>query len=431
VEITELNAISGSPLLPPEYEDFTCSGIINVSEEKELQFDDWTPAYLSEETSGTKMYSVKAWTDLNDPQDENPDNDLFSKTIELDYYHDVGIKEVTNPNIYIRPGNQNIKVTIENIGTFPEVDMTCYAEIYEYITNCTNGTLVYEDNITNIDIEQPLGGTKTLIFDDYNFVNEGVYHLYLNLVDDNDNYPDNNQMTYVIGADGTPPTSTHTLNPANPDGDNSWYVSDVTVTLNATDPSIGCDTDGSGVKEIKYTVNNIPGNIPGDYGKFKIYNDGNNIQVQYWAVDNVGNTEGKHTFYINMDQTKPVVPIVILYTCQKVNGLWYVTFIVNCTDALSGMDRVEWSLNNVVQNITTGPGPIYTWTFQWSDVFHNPSITFKATAYDKAGNSDFVCDLKKNRMNAVSVPYYSTLLYTLFITTKKQSAILKQPESIC
>jgi hypothetical protein len=334
---------------------------------------------------------------LNNPQDENPDNDLFEKTIELDFFHDVGIKEVTSPNIYIRPGNQNINAIIENIGTFPEQDMTCYAEIYEYITNCTNGTLVYEDNIINIDIEQPLGGTETLTFDDYNFSTEGVYCLDLNLVDDNDDYPDNNQMTYVIGADSTPPTSTHILSPANPDGDNNWYVSNVTVTLNAADPSIGCDINGSGVKEIKYTINGVPGSVPSKTGTFKIHDDGTNIQVQYWAVDNVENTETKHTFYINMDQTKPVVPEDISYSAFKENREWYVTLSVNCTDVTSGMDRVEWAINDIVQETTPGSGPLYTWTFEWGVV--DPPI-FKAIAYDKAGNSDFVTingsDIKSN-----------------------------------
>jgi len=413
VEIAELD-INGSPLLPPEYSDFTCVSEIDTGQEINLTFDDWTPAYLSEETSGTKMYLVKAWTDLNNPQDENPDNDLFEKTIELDFFHDVGIKEVTSPNIYIRLGNQNINANIENIGTFPEQDMTCYAEIYEYITNCTNGTLVYEDNITNIDIEQPLGGTETLTFDDYNFSAEGVYSLDLNLVNDNDDYPDNNQMTYVIGADGTPPVSNHSLDPATPDGENGWYVSDVEVTICAEDPSIGCDTDGSGVREIKYTVNGVQGSVPGNTGTFKIHNDGTNIEVKYWAVDNVGNTEAKHTFYINMDQTKPVVPENISYYAFKENRYWYVTLSVNCTDANSGMDRVEWAINDVVQNITTGPGPNYNWTIQWSDVVDPP--TFKAIAYDKAGNSDFVTingsDIKSHpRSQSVNTHLSSNMLF--------------------
>ena len=39
--------------------------------------------------------------------------------------------------------------------------------------------------------------------------------------------------------DPTPPVTTISLNPGDPDGDNGWYVSDVTITLNATDNETG------------------------------------------------------------------------------------------------------------------------------------------------------------------------------------------------
>ena len=61
-------------------------------------------------------------------------------------------------------------------------------------------------------------------------------------------------MTIGIGSDGTPPTTIHTIKPALPDGENGYYVSDVEVTLEAADPSIGCEVVGSGVKEIKYKI---------------------------------------------------------------------------------------------------------------------------------------------------------------------------------
>ncbi len=48
-------------------------------------------------------------------------------------------------------------------------------------------------------------------------------------------------------VDVTPPTTTYTLNPAVPDGNNSWYVSPVQIQLNATDLE-------SGVKNINYRI---------------------------------------------------------------------------------------------------------------------------------------------------------------------------------
>lgn len=50
-------------------------------------------------------------------------------------------------------------------------------------------------------------------------------------------------------ADVTPPTTTITLNPTNPNGNNNWYVTPVTVQLSATDVD-------SGVKTLNYKIDN-------------------------------------------------------------------------------------------------------------------------------------------------------------------------------
>jgi len=58
-------------------------------------------------------------------------------------------------NCYIQPGNQDITAIVKNYGTFPKEDLTCYAEIREYITDPENGTQVYTDQIGNIDLINP------------------------------------------------------------------------------------------------------------------------------------------------------------------------------------------------------------------------------------------------------------------------------------
>lgn len=52
---------------------------------------------------------------------------------------------------------------------------------------------------------------------------------------------------YAQGSDTQAPTTVHSLNPSNPDGNNNWYISPVLVQLDATDL-------GSGVKKINYRV---------------------------------------------------------------------------------------------------------------------------------------------------------------------------------
>ena len=52
--------------------------------------------------------------------------------------------------------------------------------------------------------------------------------------------------------DITPPVTTCTLDPPEPNGNNSWYVSDVEVTLNATD-----DMSGVNVTQFRVDWGNI------------------------------------------------------------------------------------------------------------------------------------------------------------------------------
>jgi hypothetical protein len=562
--------ISGIPVSEPEWEDEVCCESINPGEEILFEFDDWTPAFLADETFGQKTYNIKAWTDMVDPLDNNRANDATQRNVILDFYHDAMIevaeptigrdndliwdngdtdgsngysllgsprrallddfeleksaklaefraywiftsshpsttdvhfwtdddgdpgeeiaemvsieytdeatgrtwfgyaeyevKQVFEPyklgagiywvevgvpssqpntfwmirtdmwgsqcwvnyddygfmpgqnvfgvqadlsyqlwggggtSVYVAPGNQDIVALASNIGTFPETGMTAWAEIYEFITDCENGTLIYEDNITGIDILEPLGGTETLTFDDYNFVDEGVYMLALELEDDDDDYYANNLVEWGIGVDDTPPDSDHSYEPATPDGDNGWHVSDVTVTLTAADPEIGCDAAGSGVKEIKYTIDGTPGTIEGDFGTFDITDDGEAVEIEYWAVDNVGNAESHNSFEIDMDQTIPEIEEV-QWEAIKEDGKWMIYFTATATDATSGMNRVEMYINDGIYQTVTGGGPTYEFTIEWSNTFKYVMFTF--IHYDEAGWFD-IDELDGENIESVS-----------------------------
>ncbi len=186
----------------------------------------------------------------------------------------------------------------------------------------------------------------------------------------------------VFTDDTTPPVTTHTLDPLEPDGDNGWYVSDVNVTLNATD-------DMSGVKEIRYHVNGAPGNISGSYGTFTITYDGDDMLVEYWAIDNVGNIEPKKSFTIDVDKTKPVIDHdgvhMDAYQKEPPFGDWYARFWTNATDATSGMDRVEMYFNYLLHEVNTTPnGACYEFIIRWSNAF--ATVTLRWEHYDVAGN---------------------------------------------
>jgi hypothetical protein len=545
---------------------------IDSGEEQILEFDEWTPEFLAEETTGIKKYMVKAWTKMEEPEDENPDNDLFTKSVVLDFFHDVGIDEIISPSddfnvkgdllwdngepdgrngllgsmyseysniiiddfenkeewiadgvhfrfvwdsgyysgnmetvmvyffeetgqcepylneyaaieaksfdewttgdfyfgrpeiacdvyfegivllpdkwwvgfqpngiiedkaflltseskrcmimadlpyldyprwtnsmsiwdekydlawmldgaaichppvIWIQPGTQDIEAIAKNYGTFQETDLTCFARIYEYYTCPENGTLVYKDNITNINLEEPLNGTELLSFNDFTFLIEGRYRLYIDILDEDDDYLLNNKKILCIFVDDTPPRSNHSLEPQNPDGKNDWYINDIKVILTASDPA--SNNVSSGVKEIRYTINSgVEQVIPGwQGGSFVLTENGENIVIEYWSVDNVGNVETKKSFIINLDKTKP--DIYLEWDFYKEDDSWTVKFTCYATDALSRIDRVEMYIDDELY--ATNAGPPYEFIIKWSRELKNSQ--FKFVAYDIAGNSDF------------------------------------------
>jgi hypothetical protein len=197
--------------------------------------------------------------------------------------------------------------------------------------------------------------------------------------------------------DTTPPVTTHTLAPPEPDGLNGWYVDDVTVSLKATD-------DISGVKEIRYMINGWSEHIiPGANCSFIIYGEGEDILIEYWAIDNAGNVETKNELVLDIDQTYPEVTLTYEFYNRNWWKFWQYPdydweFTANATDYESGMDRVEFYINNELQEIVTGPGPIYIWT-PW--ILPPCKLIIRATAYDKAGlfASDEIIDPKTTSNN--------------------------------
>ena len=66
---------------------------------------------------------------------------------------------------------------------------------------------------------------------------------------------------------------------------------------------------------------------------------------------------------------------------------WYVKFTVLCNDNESGVDRVEFGIEFLTQDIDYEPP--YEWTIEWSNNIITPPEFFSFTAFDKAGNSAF------------------------------------------
>ncbi|UCD13947.1 MAG: hypothetical protein JSW60_00585 [Thermoplasmatales archaeon] len=181
----------------------------------------------------------------------------------------------------------------------------------------------------------------------------------------------------VFFDDITPPVTTISFDPPHPDGDNGWYVNNVTVTLNATD-------DVSGVKAIYYK---IPGdewrNHTGDFLIFILdYDCLQDGLIEFYSVDYAGNQEETKSVLINIDQLPPEIELE--WEVWREGCKWWVRFTNIAEDACSGMDRVESFIADTEYEIVTGGGPTYTFEILMSKALKH--ITFSFYCYDEAGN---------------------------------------------
>ncbi|MFK7695042.1 OmpL47-type beta-barrel domain-containing protein [Paenibacillus sp. HJGM_3] len=104
------------------------------------------------------------------------------------------------------------------------------------------------------------------------------------------------KYTKKLLLDGDSPVTTASLSPGQPNGTNGWYVSPVTVELNATDPT-------TGVTESVYSLNN-GGTWQPYTGPIVLDQDGA-YTIQYRSTDWAGHTEAAKSVSVRIDRTAP------------------------------------------------------------------------------------------------------------------------------
>ena len=185
----------------------------------------------------------------------------------------------------------------------------------------------------------------------------------------------------IFDDDTTPPVTTHTLNPQEPDGDNGWYVSNVNVTLNATD-------DMSGVNAIYYNINS--GHWNNYTSPFTVANT-RHYKIRYYSVDNAGNVENIKLVEFMIDNEPPSVTL-FYERLKKPNGL---KFTAECHDFISGIDRVEFcTIEDELMSIDYDEPYEWVWIFKSIGIVATsyrlgPEHGIMAVAYDNAGNSAY------------------------------------------
>ena len=283
-----------------------------------------------------------------------------------------GGPELPDPDIYLPCGEQEFCVMIENLGTYDE-DVDVVWTFYEY----TPDKEIVDSG--SVAISLGIGDEEEVCLFTYLFEEDGVYEVEVEVVSPTDcNLDNNGPINLIIGIDCCAPESCFVIDPETPDGENNWYVSMVTVTVDAWE---NCDLP-SGVAEIVYIIDGVMDTIPGDHGTFVIDGDGVHF-IEIYAVDNVGNEEEEHrSFEVAIDQTEPTIDL-IHETYQDDADNWMIDFTATANDVTSGMNRVEFKIDGVL-DLTLYAAP-YDWTVVWEDGMD--SKTFSATAYDDAGNS--------------------------------------------
>jgi hypothetical protein len=180
-----------------------------------------------------------------------------------------------------------------------------------------------------------------------------------------------NPAVAVLNSDDTtPPITTLSFNPEIPTGENDWYVTPVTITLEATD-------DMSGVNTTYYSINSEPWEI---YEEPFVLTEDSLYDIVYFSVDNAGNMEFPKLANVKVDQTPPFINLTYKVIGDPYQG-WELFFTAIAFDQMSGMDRVEVYHDCGHQKTIYGSGPFYRWSF----VYCGP-IEVRADAYDRAGN---------------------------------------------
>ena len=171
--------------------------------------------------------------------------------------------------------------------------------------------------------------------------------------------------------DTTPPVTTISFDPPVPNGCNGWYVSNVTVILNATD-------NESGVWRT-YCSLLPPGQV---YTEPILLSKDGIYYIYFCSVDYAGNVELPKSVGVKIDKTPPV--IILNYTWVRIGFKKYTIIVtVTCYDAMSGMAKIEFYFNGVLQETVTGAGPDYVWTYEYVPL---PNVTIKVIVFDNACN---------------------------------------------
>lgn len=211
-------------------------------------------------------------------------------------------------------------------------------------------------------------GEWTTYADPFIVTEDGEHTLYYYSVDIAGNTEETNEVEFKIEHDIIPPVTTHDFDGTS--GDNDWFVSNVAVTLTATDNSAGVD----------YTMYKLDTGDWTSYTEMFVVTGDAVHTLLYYSVDNVGNEETVNEVELKIDQTVPTINL----TWDGENS----KLVANVSDNTSGVAKVDFYVNgDYVGNATEYP-------YEW--VVPNPKQgdMGQAIVFDNAGLSAISEEIK-------------------------------------
>ncbi|GAB3064732.1 lectin [Intrasporangium mesophilum] len=165
-------------------------------------------------------------------------------------------------------------------------------------------------------------------------------------------------------ADLTPPTVSATLSPANPNGQNGWYTSNVSVTVNATDNGTVSSRQRSTDGGTTWVNANTALTVSAE----------GSTTVLFRATDNGGNVSPVGSVTIKIDKTQPTLAVSGVTDGATVGNSGDVTWAAG--DATSGVGTVTATVDG---SAVAGDQPLELWRLPLG------AHTLVVTTTDKAG----------------------------------------------
>ena len=181
-------------------------------------------------------------------------------------------------------------------------------------------------------------------------------------------------MGVTSGPDTTPPTTSITCNGA---PCSTWYKSQVTVTLSAT------DTGGAGVNRTLYSTDGSDPTVSGTVytGPFPV---GATTTVRFSSVGKAGNAEPVRSQLIQLDPITPTVSLTAPADGASFRRGTVVTLTADARDGGSGVARVAFIVDGSQVGVDTTAPYAVSWNTRKASVAQH---RLTAVATDMAGNA--------------------------------------------